>query len=356
MRTLTSFGIIRKFASNKFSAVHISLRAVFIMSKIIVVCIAYFLISADSVFSCELPRPLTYKIIDTESYSEIIKDQKVINGFGRYSKLIVDGQYIPVLCNTILQLAIGTYDSEVRITNCDLREIEGGHYEFCGTLHYLEIAFNTIRTLRNYTFSDMKVRNLNLSYNGIEWIEPSTFDDNQFLETITLRGNKLKIIHSGWFRNATMLYKIDLGENSLWTLQNTAFKYLINNTFMCFVLDHNKISRLHDHFLKGFRFVSVLNLNGNKITSLPSAFLKNLLAYEVQLKDNRLKTLPLIFFQKYPNIFYLDLRKNKFSCKYMSAIKNYAAYKRRTVFCSWEQCYSIQLGKKYSNFEVDGVY
>lgn len=305
---------------------------------------------------CELPRPVTYRITDTEAYSEIIKGQKVINGFGKYSKLQVNEQFVPVLCNSILQLAIGAANSEVHITNCNTTEIQSGHYEFCGSLYYLEISFNNIRTLRNYTFSDMSVRHLNLSYNKIEWIEPSTFDDNQVLETIILRGNKLKIIHSGWFLNTTLLYKIDLGENKLWTLQKAAFKHLINKTFMCFYLDKNFISRLHYKFLNGFKFISYLNLKSNRITALPAEFITDIRAFEIQLEDNKLRTLPLTFFQKYPNIYYLNLRNNKFSCKYMSAIKNYATNHRRTVFCSWERCYNVLLDRKYSNWEVEDIY
>lgn len=324
------------------------------MSEIICVAVVIFLI--NGALPCELLRPVTYRITDTESYTATIKGQKVINGYERYSRIVVYRQFIPVLCNRILQLAIGTKDSEVHIVDCDLIDIEGGHYEFCGVLHYLEISFNPIKILKNYTFSDMKVRHLNLSYNAIEWIEPRTFDDNQFLESLILRGNKLKIVNSSWFRNTSLLYKIDIGENKLWTLQNTAFKHLNNNTFMCFILDHNFIGRIHEKFLNGFKYITHLNLKGNKISSLPADFLRNLLAFEVQLEGNRLKKLPLIFFQRYPNIFYLDLRKNKFSCKYMSTIKNYATYNQRTVFCSWEQCYNILLNRKYSNWEVDNIF
>lgn len=325
------------------------------MSKI--VCIAaLFLINISSALGCELPHPVTYRITDTEAYTATIKGQKVINGFERYRKIVVHQEFVPVLCNEILQLAIGAEDSEVHFVQCGLIEIQGGRYEFCGVLHYLEVSLNPMRTLKNHTFSEMKVRHLNLSYNAIEWIEGSAFDDNQFLETVVLRGNKLKIVHSSWFRNTTLLYKIDLGENKLWTLQNTAFKHLINNTFMCFILDHNTISKIHNHFLNGFKYITHLNLKGNKITTLPTDFIKNLRAFEVQLTGNRLKTLPLTFFQRYPNIVYLDLRKNKFTCKYMSAIKNYAAYNKRTVFCSWEQCYNVLLDRKYSNWEVENVF
>lgn len=315
-----------------------------------VIATVTFLISA-----CELPHPITYRITDTESYTATIKGQKVINGFGRYSKLMVNDQHIPVLCNTILELAIGATDSQVRIVNCDVIEIERGHYEFCGVLHYLEIALNPISVLKNHTFSEMKVRHLNLSYNAIEWIEPSTFDDNQFLETVILRGNKLKIVHSSWFRNTTLLYKIDVGANKLWTLQSSAFKHLINNTFMCFILDRNSISRVHANFLNGFKLISSLNLGHNQISSLPADFIRHLLAFEVQLDNNKLRNLPLNFFQNYPNVFYLDLRKNKFSCKYMSAIKNYASYNKRTVLCSWEQCYNVLLDRMYNNWEVEDI-
>lgn len=323
------------------------------MSKTVCIIIIFLV---NCALSCELPRPVTYRITDTESYTEIIKGQKVINGFGRYSKLVVNQQYIPVLCNMILQLAVGAKDAEVHITNSHLNEIRAGHYEFCGILHYFEISFNNIKTLRNYTFSNMNVRHLNLSHNGIQWIEPSTFDDNHFLETIILRGNKLKIIHSGWFRNATMLYTIDIGGNKLWTLQNTAFKHLINNTFMCFNIDHNQISKIHDNFLNGFRYVSYLNLKSNKISALPAEFLKNIRAFEIQLEDNKLRILPLTFFKRYPNVYYLDLRKNKFSCRYISAIKNYATNHKRSVFFSWEQCYNVLLDRKYSNWEVEDIY
>lgn len=323
------------------------------MSKIVVVVILLLLLKIINFgCTCELPQPITYRITDIEaSYTAWVKGQKFIENFGKFqfSKITVCQQNIPVLCNQILRFG---NTKEIYLIDCNLIEIQGGHYEFCGILNYFEISANPIRILKNFTFKEMKIKHLNLSYNAIEWIEPKTFDDNRFLEILNLRGNKLKIIHSDWFYNTNLLYKIDIGENQLWTLQNGAFKNLINHTFMCFILDHNSIIRVQNNFLNGFKLITQLNLHGNKISTLPAEFLRNLYAFDVQFGDNKLKTLPLSFFQKYPKILYLDLRKNKFSCKYLSAIKNYATYNKRTVFCSWEQCYSVLLDKKYSNWDV----
>lgn len=290
---------------------------------------------------CELPQLVSYTLIDSNRDVFNVTNQIIISGFNNYRILSINNQQIPTLCLEIFQVQTVVEEAEVFVNNCRIRYISAGPYEFNMVLNVLSVTSNSIRELTEGVFNEMKVRNLILSHNGIEWIEAGTFDNNFYLETLTLTGNNLRIVNSKWFFNTPFLYKIDISHNKLWTLQTSAFKYLVNCTFMSFLLDHNRIRRISGKFLKGFRYITRLDLEGNDIVSIPKDFFKNIMAYDVRLQNNNLSHLPVIFFQRYPQIVFLDLRKNRFSCAYLGAIKNYAIAKKKTVQGSWEQCYNL---------------
>lgn len=290
---------------------------------------------------CDLPKLVNYTLRDLNHDVFNVTNQLAINGFNNYRVLSVKGQHIPMICPQILQMRTAIEDAEVYINKCNVQYVEVGPYELGAVLKVLSITCNPIRALTEGCFDGMKVKHLNLSFNNIEWIAATTFNNNRFLESVILRGNNLRIVSSNWFFNTPFLYQIDLGYNKLWTLQATAFKHLMNCSFMSFLLDHNRIARISGGFLKGFRYITRLDLQGNCITSIPKDFFLNIMAYEVHLQGNKLSRLPVNFFQKYPQIIFLDLRDNEFSCQYLTAIKNYATAKRQTVYGSWELCYNL---------------
>lgn len=325
-------------------------------AAVIVVLLTQFFLIKDIISKCHLPHPVSYVLVDLDYKYLNITHITLISGFTNYSKLIVNNQDIPMVCPEIFQLKMAVDDAEVYIKNSSVKDIDVGVYEFDGVLGILSITHNKIEKIKEGVFNEMKVKHINLSYNEIDWIEARAFDNNINLESVSLRGNKLRIINSNWFFNTSFLYRIDLGENRLWTLQGAAFKHLVNCSYMSFLLDNNKIEEIHASFLKGFRYITNIDLHNNKIALIPPQFVKNVMVYEVILHNNELQRLPLNFFQKYPDIIFLDLRKNKFSCQYLSAIKNYAIIQRRTVFASWEDCYNLEIGLKYSNWDVYDVH
>lgn len=307
----------------------------------VVISVVYLTLFLSISEQCKPLQLVTYTLTDLNYDFFNITNQLIINGFNNYRVLSVNGQHIPALCPQVLQLQTVIQDSEVYINKCNVQYLEVGPYEFSSILNTLSITFNPIRQLTEGCLEGVKVRNLNLSYNSIEWIDAATFNNNPFLESVILKGNKLQIINSNWFFNTPYLHEVDLSYNKLWTLQAAAFKHLVNCSFMSFLLDHNRIARISGRFLKGFKYVTRVNLKKNCIASIPKDFLLNIMAYEVQLRGNQLTSLPVIFFQKYPQIIFLDLRDNRFSCQYLSAIKYYAAVKKQTVFGSWDMCYNL---------------
>lgn len=310
------------------------------------------LLSPDNTKQCGLLHPVSYTLVDLQHRTFNVTRTLLINGFVNYTKLVVKDQIIPKLCPEILELGTAANHPKVYIDNSGVKEIATGPYSFSGVLGVFSLTRNPLTEIRQGVFNELKVRHLNLSYNEIEWVEAPAFDNNSHLESVLLRGNRLRIINSNWFFNTSFLYKIDLGENKLWTLQAAAFKHLANCSFMSLILDHNQIETIHPGFLKGFRYITLIDMRNNQIGTVPSEFFKSIHAYELLLQNNRMRKLPLNYFQGYPDVIYVDLRKNKFTCPYLSAIKNYAFNRRRVVFASWEECFDLQIGLKYSNWDV----
>ena len=134
------------------------------------------------------------------------------------------------------------------------------------------------------------LKHLYLRRNRIKWFNATCDDCDKFkLKSIDLSGNGLEYINPGFFRTVTTIESIDLSDNKLYVMEHfTDFKSLF--------VTYNKLR--------------VLKLSGNRLTYIPRNILDNNIDLEnIDLSNNLFTSfdLALTHFNKLKN---LDIRNN----------------------------------------------
>ncbi|XP_046623349.1 immunoglobulin domain and leucine-rich repeat-containing protein 2-like [Neodiprion virginianus] len=147
------------------------------------------------------------------------------------------------------------------------------------------------------------------------------------LRMLTWRKSGIESLESGAFQGATLLERLDLGDNEIASLAGNVFRSLANLTFLN--LTHNRLVSIDDNCFQGLesldelhiarnklsvipyqlfspvKHLRYLNVAGNRLVSLPDhSFAPNKALRELILSNNRL-TRP-------PSHLFSDLRKLRF--------------------------------------------
>lgn len=111
-------------------------------------------------------------------------------------------------------------------------------------LNSLFLAYNTIVNIETPFQNLTELKLLDLSYNQIEFIEPSAFSSMARLESLEIRSCNLSVLDENLFNEQNQLESLDLSENSLTELDLTVFGALKKLRFL--KLEANRISELNN--------------------------------------------------------------------------------------------------------------
>ena len=155
---------------------------------------------------------------------------------------------------------------------------------------------NTFNGLNN-------LENLNLLYNYITKINPSTFINLEKLKELNLSGNELEEINKDTFNGLNNLENLNLSSNKLKKINSFAFNGL--NNLKNLNLSDNKLEEINKDTLNGLNNLENLNLLSNKLKKInPFAFiyLKKLKNIDLLINNDSLKNNYLNLIKNIDNI------------------------------------------------------
>ena len=219
--------------------------------------------------------------------------------------------------NTISSDALQKLSSVSRLylNNNNISFIEHRTFQNLTNLKELNLASNSITSINDDTFFGLpNVIFLALSNNNITTIAPNSFKYVQNVEGIFLASNKINSLDSSIFSGLSALRMVDVSNNNIKaipdaTFSDTSLEYLdltsnrlqsvpaeaiqrVLGSLQDLFLGYNQITTLDANIFEGFKFNS-LKLNGNNLSNIDSLAFNNVTAVITDLRDNRLKTLPI---------------------------------------------------------------
>ncbi|CAH2093288.1 unnamed protein product [Euphydryas editha] len=216
-------------------------------------------------------------------------------------------------------------------------EIDRGAFLMSKELKVLNLAFNRIKSIFDYTFLGLeKLKMLILENGTIFYIGNGTFKPMKHLEILNLANNPLTANE-----NLTRAQFEGLNELKLLILKNCGIKYFNdeNNIFEMMpnlthlILRNNELFYISTELLKPLKYLQVLDLSENLIVSwwTPLFLSSGLRPHSLYLTDNKISHFTLSMIQ---DINYLlenkgnftveiDLMDNVFICDCSSMFKSY---------------------------------
>ena len=156
-------------------------------------------------------------------------------------------------------------------------------------VHFLSLAENRISVVQNNVLRGMRLRELNLSHNIIQMIQPEAFQDLRYLQMLDLSHNQLTSVSKFVFSDLPYLEVLNLDSNQL--------KYFPFDAF-------SKVPRLQ-----------LLMLNNNRLSYLLPGSLLGLSAVHILgLRKNRLWSFVVDAVEEKPNLSVVDISGNPFHC------------------------------------------
>ncbi|XP_069702133.1 leucine-rich repeat and transmembrane domain-containing protein 1-like [Periplaneta americana] len=133
----------------------------------------------------------------------------------------------------------------------------------------LDLSFNNISMVSNNDLDEVpRLRELSLSDNDIERLEPEAFIRLEGLETIDLHNNKLEHLHRGLFQTNTNLTNLDLSNNNIEELK---LDFTFNTELKILNLSRNMLTFDSLSDLSALSSLEILDISNNKIEILDEA-------------------------------------------------------------------------------------
>ncbi|XP_028817681.1 SLIT and NTRK-like protein 3 [Denticeps clupeoides] len=131
---------------------------------------------------------------------------------------------------------------------------------------------------------------LNLQRNSMRKLYFNSFLHLNNAISLNLGNNALQDIHAGAFNGLSVLRKLFLHENKLEVFRNDTFLGLESLEYL--QADYNVIKRIESGAFRNLHKLRVLILNDNLIPALPNLLFRSVSLTHLDLRGNRLKTLP----------------------------------------------------------------
>lgn len=177
-------------------------------------------------------------------------------------------------------------------------------------LMYLFLVSAKLHNISTETFPPMnRLKHLDLGFNEIETIGDFTFA-NLTLKKLELSGNKLVSINRSIFTGLSELQYLDLSKNVIQTIENGAFSGLIE--LLSLLLHENKLKVLDDHVFDGPKALRTISLYANQIDNIGNSFCALNHLFSLDLQNNTISDIDLVKISKFPELVHLNLRNTTF--------------------------------------------
>lgn len=181
-----------------------------------------------------------------------------------------------------------------------------------GFLVNLDMSYNSIETLQTSQFEEfVSMRSMNLSHNRIHDLPRDVFDTHSVsLVTLCLSHNRMPALPFHVFTKVVNLKMLDLSHNSIVTILDHFFKF--NKHIEVLLLNDNKISKLTSNALADLTALKTLDLSNNAITAVSKGLFDSLNRLEyLNLANNPIMSLASGTFRGLHNLIEVNLSGNQ---------------------------------------------
>jgi len=286
----------------------------------------------------DVGKKLLSQLPDLEYISLRANNLKVIDDYIFEKTPLLDE--VDLSDNKLISLNEGIFEDIEELTTLNLRNnsIENIDDLELPDLKQLDVSFNNLKLLRKSAFGGISdLWSLNISHNGISYISEESFneltelrhldlsenaligplpkfifEENEFLETLSLSGNKEMKIFEGFSTELPKLYKLDISACGLSNITNSSFSGMLSLAILNIssnaltTLNHNVMSKLHR--------LNDLDASYNEITKVGTyTFASNTHLKKLNLAYNKIHHLAPNTFETTPDLSLLDISHNQFS-------------------------------------------
>ncbi|XP_055906623.1 toll-like receptor 6 [Eupeodes corollae] len=189
-----------------------------------------------------------------------------------------------------------------------LENIAADTFAPMNNLHTLLLSHNKLKYLDAYALNGLYVLSLlSLDNNALIGVHPEAFRNCSSLQDLNLNGNQLKTVPLA-LRNMRLLRTVDLGENMISQLEETAFKGLGNLYGLRLI--GNYLENITMNSFKDLPSLQILNLARNRIQVIePGAFEMTSSIQAIRLDGNDLTEINGLF-SNMPSLLWLNISDN----------------------------------------------
>ena len=198
---------------------------------------------------------------------------KTVNISGNGSSVFMDNNNITKLPEGIFKFEKPSGITHLFLNNNFVSELPGGLFNNSGLvkLTNLIVHHNTITHLKPDQFISLQnLKILDLSYNRIQYMEPTVFKGLLNLTALWLEGNKITDLKFNQFAFLPKLKSLFLRNNEIRNVEPGAF--MIQNGSLKFIdLDFNHITAFLDDLFQGHTLTNLhgINLRYNNLCMIP---------------------------------------------------------------------------------------
>ncbi|XP_072113395.1 SLIT and NTRK-like protein 1 [Mobula birostris] len=210
-----------------------------------------------------------------------------------------------VLVQIILGFAWGNTTTDLCERMCSCIEVEG-------VLH-IDCERRGISDLQHYSAPTSRFYQLFLHGNSLSKLLPNEFANFYNAVTLHLENNGLHDIIPGAFLGLQLVKRLHINNNKIKGFRKNAFLGLDDLEYL--QADFNLLRDIDPGAFRDLNELEVLILNDNLITSLPANLFQNVPITHLDLRGNRLKTLPYEgILELLPGIAEILLEDNPWDC------------------------------------------
>ncbi|XP_063915774.1 leucine-rich repeat and immunoglobulin-like domain-containing nogo receptor-interacting protein 2 [Zophobas morio] len=197
-----------------------------------------------------------YQVTGNTEQRMVTGAEIIINNSEDKVEVTVSNQYLPQLCCKMV-------DSD-KLEECLSASIANVSKSF-------EIVNNRLTSVKKRTFANLKVEQISLNNNLIETLENDAFYNLTNLIVLTMSRNLLEVLNPEAFSLLPNLSGLNLRFNRLHTLQTGAFEGISPRTELTVDLNGNRIRTLPDDVFSNHTF-GQLDLGNNPVKKIAASF------------------------------------------------------------------------------------
>lgn len=171
------------------------------------------------------------------------------------------------------------------------------------------------KSLEDIPALNEEIQSLFLEDNRIHVLKNDVFIDKKLvnLQVLKIRDNNIDTIEKNAFRNLGIIIEIDLSYNQITRIDPTTFRPTVK--LRSLNLNRNKIQKIENELFKDLPLLNKIDMSDNQISHIgPKAFINVPKLRELKLSGNLLTQIKLSMFEDVPSLNTLELMDNPWNC------------------------------------------